>query len=268
MTTETEGAAEAVAEVTTLAPDTEGQEPEAQEASGDDAAASTDEPAERPRPTAKDRINELTRDKHEAKREADAAKAEAEYWRQEALRQQKAEAPKPPPKEDAEPDPANYTYGETDAAFIRDAAKYEARLEVRREMAQERERDQFQSNIRTFEQRVSQQYPDGEPAGISALRRAPNLPQPIAEIILTSEHGPKLADHLGSHPAEFNRLSALAPHTQAYELAKLEMRLTAKPQPKTLTNAPDPTPTVRGAGGQFKAAPDTSDFAAFEKQYG
>jgi hypothetical protein len=59
------------------------------------------------------------------------------------------------------------------------------------------------------------------------------------------------------------------PDLQARELTLLETRLTpaAKPTPKTATDAPEPPPQARGAGGQFKVAADTDDFAAFEKQY-
>jgi hypothetical protein len=79
-----------------------------------------------------------------------------------------------------------------------------------------------------------------------------------------------LADHLGRNPSELQRLSALPPTLQAYELAKLEQRLAtpATPAPKTVSDAPSVTPQVRGTAGRFAPAPDTDDFAAFEKTYG
>ena len=88
-------------------------------------------------------------------------------------------------------------------------------------------------------------------------------------MLLASDIGPKLAEHLGDNPRELDRLSALPPHLQTYELAKVEARLSrpAAPVAKTATEAPEPAPQARGVGGKFKVAPDTSDFAAFDKAY-
>jgi hypothetical protein len=260
MTTETEGAAPEAVTEETLAPEAA----EVVETPADEAGAAAETEAEAPQPkpkkTAQERFDELTREKHEAKREA-------EYWRTEAERRQQAEAPKPEPKGDGAPDPSDYVYGETDAAYIRDHATHVAKQTVRQEMAQQQAQAQLQSQVASFEARMAQQYPDGEPAGITAIKRMTTLSEGIVQPILASDIGPKLADHLGSNPAELRRLSGLSPALQAYELGKLETKLASKVQPKTLTNAPEPTPTVRGAGGQFKAAPDTDDFAAFEKAY-
>lgn len=266
MTDETQGEAQAVADDTALAPEVEGQPAEIEaEGSGDDAAAAADTEgqAEQPKPkkTAQERINELTAKTRQAERDA-------EYWRQEAQRhQQQAPAPKAEPEGDGAPNPSDYVYGETDAAYIRDHATFVATKTVREEMAKQSAQSQLQSQVATFEARMAQQYPDGEPAGITAIKRMTTLSDGIVQPILASEIGPKLADHLGSNPAELRRLFGLSPALQAYELGKLETRLSSKVQPKTVTNAPEPTPTVRGAGGQFKAAPDTDDFAAFEKAY-
>lgn len=259
MTEATDGAApEAVTEDTTLEPQVEA------EVSGEDAAAAVDDEgqAEQPKPkkSAQERIAELT-----AKMRAE--EREKEYWREQATaRPQPATQPAAQPKADDEPDPATYDYGEDDRRFIRDHAAYVAKKTVREEMAQQSAQASLQSQLATFEQRLAQQYPDGEPDGVTALRRAQALPTAVQDVILASENGPKLADHLGSNPAELRRLSGLTPALQAYELAKLEAKLTTR-QAKTTTTAPEPIPQVRGSGGQFKAAPDTDDFASFEKAY-
>ena len=92
----------------------------------------------------------------------------------------------------------------------------------------------------------------------------------IQDVVTTVEAGPKIADHLGSNPRELQRISALPLTLQAFELAKLEAKLTAPAGPavKTVSDAPPATPQVRGSAGRFAPAPDTSDFAAFEKTYG
>jgi hypothetical protein len=271
MTTETNAAPEGVSEDTAAALDSGAEDQtlaQGDEHSGDDAAAAQDgedgQPA-KPRKSAQDRIDELTRARREAERDRD-------YYRELSLRQPQAPQTQPQaqaPAAEQEPDPAAYEHGELDTRFIRDHAVFHARQAFRSEMAQQARQTQTQSALSSFEQRVGEQYPDGEPAGLQALRRMPSLPEAIQEVLLTSEIGPKLADHLGQNTREFQRISALPPIQQARELTKLEIKLATPPAPaKTATDAPAPAPQVRGLSGRFTVAPDTNDFAAFEKQYG
>jgi hypothetical protein len=238
--------------------------PEPAEEPGDDAAAATEEdPPATPvkvKKSAQERINDLTRDKREAEREA-------EYWRARAT-QTTPTAPQPPAG-DGRPDPADFTDGAYDPAYIDALTDWKAEQAVERRFTQKEAQTRVQSAIEAFDAKVEAEYPDGEPAGITALRRAPVLPQTIVDLVTTSEVGPKLAEHLGDHPRELARLSAMPPHLQGRELAKLEQKLAGPPviSPKTATDAPEPAPTLRGNGGRFKVAGDTQDFAAFEAQY-
>jgi hypothetical protein len=265
MTDTSTPAAEAVVEETPAA-ETEAAET-ATDQTGEDAPAATDEgEGEQPKPkkSAAERIAEITAARREAEREA-------EYWKARATQ---AQAPTPPkeaqPKaEDSEPDPADYTYGDTDAAYIRDSATYHATKAARAEFQREAQQRQAQSAAQDFERRVATTFPDGEPVGVKTLRQiaqTQGIPEAIGVVITNSEAGPQLANHLGANPVELDRISRLSPAMQAYEMAKIEARITA-PKAKTTTTAPDPAPQVRGAGGQFKVAPDTDDFEAFDKAY-
>jgi hypothetical protein len=276
MSEETQGAAQAVADDTVAALDTGAEDQASAQANegdlGDDAAAATDEGEganPKPRKSAQERIDEVTRARREAERQAEDARREAEFWRQQVTRT----APQPqqePQAEAGEPDPNTYEHGELDARFIRDHATYHAKKAFREEQAQLEAQRQTQTAVQTFAQRLTEQYPDGEPEGVTNLRRLPTLSQVVQETIFDSEVGPKLADHLGKNPGELARISALPPIKQARELVKLEQKLASPPapSPKIATDAPAPTPTLRGQGGRFTVAPDTNDFAAFEKQYG
>lgn len=264
MTDTTTPAAETVVEET-AAPETQVAETETTETGEDTTAAPVEGEAPQPKPkqTAQERIAEITAARREAEREA-------EYWRNKAMQSPAPPAAAPQPKaEDGEPNPADYTYGDTDAAYIADVSTYRATKAVRAEMEREQAQRQAQSAAQDFERRVTTVFPDGEPDGIRALRRTAQttgLPEAIGVVITNSEAGPQLANHLGSNPVELDRISRLSPAMQAYELAKIEARITA-PKPKTTTTAPDPAPQVRGVGGQLKVGADTSDFAAFDKAY-
>lgn len=262
-----DGAAPAVSEDTTAA-DQVAEETLAQgdEQSGDDAAAATDDQgqAEQPKPkkTAQERINELTAARREAERDRD-------FYREQALRvQQPAQAAQQEqPQGDGRPDRADY---DDDFQYIEDLTDWKAEQAAQRLAQQSAHRDRVSSVRNNFETRSKALFPAGEPAGLEAFRRIEQLPVAVLEIVGESDIGPKIAEHLGANPAELSRLERLSPIQQARELTRLETRLEGppKPTPKTATDAPEPIPQARGSGGRFSVAPDTDDFAAFEKQYG
>lgn len=235
---------------------------------GDDAAAApTEAEAEKPKPkqSAQERIDELTRARREAERDV-------EYWKAKALHgseQQPAQEAQQAPQGDERPVRTDY---DDDFEFIEALTDWKAEQAAERLIQQQRQAEKANSVRANFVTRSAALFPDGEPAGLVAFKQLPQLPAAVIEIVAESEIGPKLAEHLGDNPAEFARLEGLSPIQQARELTRLEARLSppseaAKPPPKTITDAPEPPPQARGAGGQFKVAADTGDFAAFEKQY-
>lgn len=265
MTEVTEGAAEAVTEVT-LAP--EAQAPEistetAENDSGDDAAAPTDDGAPRPKKSAKERIDELTWRLRETERR------ETELLDRLSRSSREPAAEPEAPRGDGRPDPGQYEYGAADERYIEDLTDWKANTAVERKLSERDQHQEVRTKVQSFAQRLAEQFPEGEPEGIAAYRRIEKISGAIQDVIFTSDIGPKLAEHLGANPAELRRLSALPPHLQGRELGQLEARLStpAAPQVKTVTTAPEPSPQVRGAGGRFTVAADTNDFAAFEQQY-
>lgn len=233
------------------------------------------DPAPKPKKTAQQRIDELTWRAAEAERREQEARDRLEA----ALTASKP-APAPRSADDA-PDPNDYEFGEEDAAYIRDVTRFETKRELQAEFqAQEaqRETERAMATARqAFDARKAQAFPDGETEGFKAFCAIEKVPVVLNDVIMISDVGPQLAAHYGDNPADLQRLSALPLHLQAYEIAKVEGRLTAptapataetpKPQPKIATDAPSPAPQVRGSGGQFKVSPDTDDFAAFDKAY-
>lgn len=268
MTTETEGAPEGVTE-DVAAVDQVAEETQAQgdELSGDDAAAATDEPAPKVRKSPQERIDELTAKFREQEREA-------EFWRAKATQTTQPQAAQTQATADAEPNPDDYEHGDLDARFIRDHATYHAKRTFREESAREAAERQRAERLSAFDaaaKATSEKHPDfHEVVGRNYERAAALCTDAMRDAIITSEVGPDVAYHLASHPDEARRIAALDPISQIRALGRLEGQLIApsKPAAKTATDAPAPTPQVRGSGGRFTVAPDTSDFAAFEKQYG
>ena len=75
----------------------------------------------------------------------------------------------------------------------------------------------------------------------------------VANIIPTVENGADVAYHLGSNPAEAQRISALPATQAAIEIGRISASLSVPP-PKTKTNAPPPINPVQGSGSP---APNT-----------
>jgi len=257
-----EGVTEDVAATDQVAEETQAQ---GDEPSGDDAAAATDEPAPKPRKSVQERIDELTRAQREAEREA-------EFWKSKATQAPQPQAPQTAEK--GEPSPEDYEHGTLDVRFITDLATYRATQAFEERYAREAQERQRQQRMTSFEattKAATEKHADYyDVVGRDFGRAAALCTQPMQEAILTSDVGGELAYHLASNPDEARRIAALDPISQVRALGRLEGRLAepAKPIPKTATDAPAPTPQSRGAGGRFSVAPDTSDFSAFEKQYG
>lgn len=256
-----DGTAEAVTDQIDAAnPVVEETQPLAQgdEQPGEDAAAAAE--ATKPKKTAQERIDEITAQKHEAAREA-------EYWKAKALQaphsQPAHEAPQPPQGDDR-PSRADF---DDDFEFIEALTDWKADRAAERLVSQTRQQEQARTTRQNFETRTKTLFPEGDSAGLEAFKRIAELPVAVIEIVGESDIGPKIAEHLGANPAELRRLEGLNPIQQARELTRLEHRLAgpAKPTTKTVTDAPEPPPQARGNGGRFSVAPDTTDFAAFEK---
>jgi hypothetical protein len=226
------------------------------------------EQEEKPRkPTAKDRIDELTRLRREAERDA-------EYWKAKALQPTPTEVQPPVQQQVQEqaPNPEAYDAGEFDARYIKDLARFEARQEFAQQQAEREAREQ-QSRIATsFDEKVAkavEAHDDFFDVVGSQFERAAAVCSPaMREAVLNSELGPQVAYHLAQNPTEAARIARLSPPQAFLEIGRLEAKLTETPKAKTATDAPAPTPQVRGSGGKFAVQPDTNDFAAFEKQYG
>lgn len=239
---------------------------EAPDAPEEEAEETTEQP--KPKKTAQDRIDELTRARREAEREA-------KYFRD--LYEGKPQKAAPVEQVDLPPDPLSYDMGDLDPAYVKATIAYEVRRgldEVRSTVAKdnsiqaqervwEARQNEARSEFADFDQKVNEGAAKGD---------WPCSPE-MAEVIKTTDAGARLAYHLASNPDEALRIASIADaNSQRWELGMLAGRLnapSAKPSAKTTTTAPiPPNGQARGAGGQFSVQPDTDDFAAFEKTFG
>lgn len=206
----------------------------------------------KPKKSIQDRFDDLTRQKHEAAREA-------AYWR--GLAEQRAA------KETA---PAERPTGKPSADQFEDHSEYVEALadwKVEQKLAEREQRQQEQAKASTWAERaqaVKAELPDFD--SVMATSTAP-MSAAMAEAIKDSDIGPKVAYHLAQHPEEAARLSSMSPMAAAREIGKIEATLlTPKAEPqKKVTSAPTP-PTPIGSGRSTVGDPakmSMSDYMAW-----
>lgn len=229
------------------------------------------------KPTFQERINEKTRLQREAEREA-------RFWKDVAegridrngnpIQSPKADAQ---PEGDGEPNPDDFEYGETDPKYIQAVIDHRVSKgldAVTKNLAQQ-QADQAQARAWEAAQDAARAEFDDFDKVIAAKDEdgaiAWDCSPIMAQTIKSIPEGAKLAYQLAIDPAESKRIAALPEPLQLIEAGRLMARIDASKtapakQTKTATDAPRPPETLaRGAGGRFSVAPDTDDFAAFEK---
>lgn len=193
------------------------------------------------------RINELTKEKHDALRERD-------YWREQAMATQKGGQPAPtdaPQAQAAEQDNGEPRIED----FEFDVTKFN-RAHYQWLRDQDRRQEQASQRLTTLRDRESAfeaEHPDYRERVYS-----PTVPitQGMAEAMLGTDNAPAVAYHLATHLDEAAAIAALSPIQQAIAIGRIDARLSAPPAPaapsaplpKKTTNAPPPPKTVSGAG--------------------
>lgn len=177
------------------------------------------------------RIDAITRDKYEAKREIEALRAQL-------ARIQSGEAA-PAPADDVQ------------TLVQKEAARLVAE--------------------RTFDETCNKVYADGVKEFKDFDNAVSNLQlvgvgRDFLELATTSDAGAKLLHHLGSHLDEAERIASLPPVQMARELTRLEFKLTQKPGPKPVSNAPAPIAPIsgsKGGTGGYDPAMSDAEYAKF-----
>lgn len=250
------------------APEASQQQPANEQPQGEhvEGGKQAEQPSEKPakKPGVQSRIDELTRARHEAEREA-------KFWKEQAAKSQTSSTDAPKPTKADFPD--DEAYFEALADFKAEQKVQQFSQQTQAERAQEADAKQTATRFDLYRERVTQSVeamPDyHEVVGQSDVPAAPH----VLESILDSDVGPQLAYHLAKHPDVAERLNDMTPVQAARELGRLEAQMSAPkadaaaPPAKRTTNAPAPINPVRGGNGQFtKPAEAQSDAEWYASQ--
>lgn len=235
------------------ATDQEGQQASQTEDSGDSAASDGDDaPAQRQNKGVGKRINELTREKYEAIRRAEAAERRAQELEAKSQPQAKEGAPRAqgdgkPKIEDFDFDHEAYVEALTDWRFNQKLAERETSANEQQKQAQEQERAQ------QFHERLSA-FQAANPGKWEAATQAPvNFTPPMLEVIASSDIGPQIAVYLTENLDRADEISRMTPYAAAAALGRLEAAMAPPkasappPKPTSVTKAPPPPSTVGGS---------------------
>lgn len=206
------------------------------------------------------RIDELTknwrdteRDRDDAKRRADEAARDAQYWRDQALRAQQ-------PREPAKPAETPPEAVKTLADFEYDEAKYQQYLftqaeqravkAAERSLKEQQDRDAKERRKATFAQRETE-FEKATP-DYRSKTRSPSFPvsDAMAEVFSESDEGPAVAYYLANNLTLADQISKLPPLVAAMELGAIKAKLiaTREQAAKKVSDAPPPPPKIEGAG--------------------
>lgn len=212
---------------------------------------------------AQQRVNQVLREKKLAELELEKERTEKKQLADEIAKLKATPPPAPPepptPPQEAAPaqpeaieDPEPKEDDFTDwNEFQRAIAKWEGRQEARRLITEERARDakareQFQLQRQRMDQAqayvkraetAKTVYTDFD----AVVNRDVPLHPVMGEVILTSEAGPELAYHFGTHPDDAARIRALPPAAMLTEMHRLEGRLSAL---RDLRSTPPPAAPI------------------------
>lgn len=200
------------------------------------------------------RINELTREKHEARRQAEQYQRELEQARQELARARQPAAPDP---------------NEDFPAYVRHLASEEARnlVEQERTSWQQQQQQQYYQSLAEQHSARETEYANSHPdyiEAVDAFTSIAGVNPYVAEVLMTSDHGPAVVHFLGQHLDEASRILAMPPHMAAAAIARIEARVSA-PKPKPVTNAPTPAPILGGGSVVPTAIRDGMDYEEYKR---
>lgn len=238
------------------------------EVENDESTESKDVPEEK-EPWYKRRINELTRDKHEARRQAE--RLEKVLEQQEALLRQIAPQNAPQAAQGlVPPNPDDYVGGQFDPRYMQDmmqytreSAKLEALEAVKREQQETMQRQaimQQQQRLETAEAAARAKYQDYDMV-IESITADPRLAQneTIRQALLGLENGPDIAYQLGRNLDVAYEIANMNPIQAGMRLAELINRA-----PRKTSNAPQPIRPLTATGGTPGNSKDYSDMSTAE----
>lgn len=287
-------------EDTTTEDENEGVEDTSEDSEDTEEDVAEEEPVKpQKRPSAKERIAELTAEKYAERRlrEEETAQLKAKIAELETKTEKKApeeiaspssgdlpDAPDP----DAVDDKGEYIYplGETDPLYIKDQIAYavkiatqEAEQKVQEKLEQERITKEEATRANAWEEKLhkSEEGLEDLRPTIAKLDGEFNNLEPefgvyLAQTIMDMDYGPEVLYYLANNIDEARKITGMGARQATLALGRIEARVESalkptKPTKPVQTKAPEPPAVTRGNSGAMPIAPDTDKLDDFERLF-
>lgn len=228
------------------------------EADGNNSVGSAPPENEDAKPSGKkpgvhNRIGELTKEKHDAIRKAEALQREVDLWKEQAMKSGKPQPETTTQAEQPTGEPTREQFDYDDAQYMKAWYKWQ-RDQERAEETRTKQAEEAQKRHKTFQEReqaFAAAHPDYE-----EVAKAEHVPitKEMAEAIIESDDAPAIAYYLGQNLEEASAIAAMSPIAAARAIGRIEAKLSAKPSvptttppAKTVTRAPEPVTTLSGS---------------------
>lgn len=209
-----------------------------------------------------ERINKITADKYEERRQREAHSKRADDLQK---RLDELEAKKPTL---TEPTLEQHEYDEE--AFNRATVNYQVQEQVKAEIANQKTRaselDQqtkHQQSLDTFNERAKAL---GKEDFADKAGAVPDLPAGVADAIMGLENGAEMVYHLGTHLDLADSLANMSPLAAMMELGRISTSMSAKPEFKT-SAAPDPIEALNSGSALSANVGDEMSIEAWMAKY-
>lgn len=240
------------------------------ESSAEENGEEPDEKKGKPPKGVQKRLDELTREKYDQQRRAEAAEARLEKAL--GLIEKGPQQQSPTFDPNGPPNPANYPEGELDINFFRDLAKYEVRQEIQA-AKEEAVHQRTVSEIESREETARSKYADYNDV-VSPQNLGPLLQnQDVFQTLASHEQGPELAYYLGKNPDQVVAIAQMSPYQAAMRIGQLLASITPEAPTKSASKAPPPISPIRGSGAspavnyeaRMQEAEDSGNFDLWRK---
>lgn len=213
------------------------------------------------------RIDEITREKYEERRERQAALARAEKLEREleqlrATQQQRQPEPQAQ-RNDGPPDPNQYPAGRFDPDYLEALTEFRIEQRFQAQIAQTEQAKQA-ATIKQKEAEFRAIHPDYDSARDFILSDPILATHPgIGQAVIHSDSPADVIYYLGTHPEEAYQLARLDPFAAAMRIGAISASLKQPAPPvtpaKPVSNAPAPISPISGAGKSSAFPTDPSE---------
>lgn len=250
---------------------TEGEPESATELEQPEGTSASDEPPKKVAKGVQKRLDELTRQREDERRRADAA--QDREVRLLALLEANGKPKEPDANEPVKPRREDFADDTAYTEALVDHAGVKAEWKVRNEFATKQAEEQKARNDASIAEQtrtVQQAYAarvdkfKAAHADYSDVAESPDVQVsiPMAHAIAHAEQGPEIAYFLGKNPAEAKRISSLAPPVQLMELGLIVAKLNATPV-KPVSAAPAPIKPIKSGTEAPNIDPENESMEAY-----